>query len=68
MAYVSRLLEHIPATVKGVSIYSDGPSSEFKNCYIAVSLHVLEENHRICGTFSQLHMERVLSNVMCGQL
>lgn len=45
MAYVSRLLDDIPATVKSVSIWSDGPSSQFKNRYIA--LHALEEKHGI---------------------
>ena len=43
MVYVSRLLDDIPATVKSVSIRSDGPSSQFKNHYIAASLHALEK-------------------------
>ena len=43
MVYVSRLLDDIPATVKSVSIWSDGPSSQFKNHYIAASLHALEK-------------------------
>ena len=47
MVYVSRLLEDIPATATSVSIWSDGPSSQFKNCYIAASLCLLEENHGI---------------------
>ena len=47
VAYVSRLLDDIPATVKSVSIWSDGPSSQFKNHYIAASLHALEEKHGI---------------------
>jgi len=47
VAYVSRLLEDIPATVKSVSIWSDGPSSQLKNHYISASLLVFKENHRI---------------------
>ena len=44
MVYVSRLLDDIPATVKSVSIWSDGPSSQLKNHYIATSLHALEKH------------------------
>ena len=47
MAYVSRLLDVIPETVQSVSIWSDGPSSQFKHRYIAASLHTLEKKHRI---------------------
>ena len=56
MVYVSQLLDDIPATVKSTSVWSDGPSSQFQNSYIAVSIHTLEEKHGI----------KILSNIMCG--
>ena len=77
MAYVSRLLDDIPATVKRVSFWSDGPSSQFKIRYIAVSLHPLEEKHGIkilWNVFATSHGKGPvdgigdLSNIMCGQL
>lgn len=42
IAYLSRILDEIPDDVNQVRIWSDGPSSQFKNKYIAASLKVLQ--------------------------
>lgn len=55
VAYVSSVLQElkgssiksIPAGIREVRIWSDGPSSKFKNKYIAASLKYLEEEHDI---------------------
>ncbi|KAJ4428489.1 hypothetical protein ANN_24526 [Periplaneta americana] len=47
VAYMDRLLEEIPTEVNEVSVWSDGPSSQFKNRYIAASLKVLQEKHKL---------------------
>ena len=59
VAYVSRLLDDIPATVKSVSIWSDGPSSQFKNRYIAVSQGEAWDQDSV-ELFLQFLMERIL--------
>ena len=60
-----------PSNCKSVSIWSDGPSSQFKNHYIAVSLHALKKQRIkiILNIYAISHMmdSVVLSNVMCGQ-
>ena len=47
LAYVDMILETIPASVKLVSIWSDGPASQFKNCYIAAALHTLQAKYKL---------------------
>lgn len=47
VAYMDRLLEEIPTEINEVSVWSDGPSSQFKNRYIAASLKVLQEKHKL---------------------
>ena len=37
----------IPASVKLVSIWSDGPASQFKNRYIAAALHTLQSTYKL---------------------
>ena len=46
-AYVDMILETIPASVKSVSIWSDGPASQFKNRYIAAALHTLQAKYKL---------------------
>lgn len=46
IAYLDRLFDEIPAEITEVSIWSDGPSSQFKNKYVAASLPVLETKHQ----------------------
>ena len=55
VAYVSWLLDDIPATVKSVSIWSDGLSSQFKNATLQHhSMHSRRSTgSRFCGTFTQ---------------
>ncbi|KAJ4444344.1 hypothetical protein ANN_06136, partial [Periplaneta americana] len=38
LAYIDRLLEELPSSSKIIQIWSDGPSSQFKNKYIAMAL------------------------------
>ena len=45
VAYVDMILDTIPASVKSVSIWSDGPASQFKNRYIAAALHTLQAKY-----------------------
>lgn len=46
VAYMSQVLEQVPESVTEVSIWSDGPASQFKNRFIAESLKVLQHK---CG-------------------
>ena len=47
IAYVDTLLEDIPSQYNEVSIWTDGPASQFKNRYIAASIPVLEKKHNV---------------------
>ena len=47
VAYMDRILEEIPKEINKVSVWSDGPSSQFKNRYIAASLKVLQKKHKL---------------------
>ena len=47
VAYVDMILETIPASVKSLSIWSDGPASQFRNCYIAAALHTLRAKYKL---------------------
>lgn len=38
VAYMSRVLEELSINIREVRVWSDGPSSQFKNKYIAASL------------------------------
>ena len=52
VAYVDFLLDNIPSTTKSVSIWSDGPSSQFKNRFIAAALKNLQDKHTIQITWN----------------
>lgn len=43
VAYLFKVFSSFPATVKIVKIWSDGPSSQFKNKFIAAVIPILEE-------------------------
>lgn len=45
--YIVRLLEELPSDIKEVTIWSDGPSSQFKNRYIAEAIQILSNMHDI---------------------
>ncbi|KAG1668796.1 Dipeptidyl peptidase 8 [Nymphon striatum] len=45
--YIDRLLEELPKTVRKVSLWSDGPASQFKNRYILASLKPLQDKYNI---------------------
>lgn len=47
VAYMSKLLEELPEHITEVRVWSDGPSSKFKNKYIAASLKHLEDKHNV---------------------
>ncbi len=47
LAYIDRLLEDLPPPVQVVSIWSDGPSTQFKNKFIAAAIPALEKKHNI---------------------
>lgn len=43
--YVDRMFEELPENIDLVKIWSDGPSKQFKNKFIAASLPVLEQKY-----------------------
>ena len=47
VAYVDYLLDTLPATVKTISVWSDGPSSQFKNKFITEVITALQDKHQI---------------------
>ena len=47
LAYLDKLLEDIPETIKTASIWSDGPASQFKNRFIVASLSALQSKHKL---------------------
>jgi hypothetical protein len=47
VAYIDYLLDTLPTTVKTVSIWSDGPSSQFKNKFITAAIKALQDKHQI---------------------
>ena len=47
VAYVDFVLDQLPDIVKTVSIWSDGPCSQFKNRYIFASIPYLETRHSV---------------------
>ncbi len=58
VAYIDYLLDNIPSTTKTVSIWSDGPSSLFKNRFIVADMKSLEDKHKTKITwnfFATLH-------------
>lgn len=52
VAYIDFILEELPKDIKEVSIWSDGPASQFKNRYISAVLHSLEEKHLLLITWN----------------
>ena len=60
VAYIDHLLDTLPAIVKSISIWSDGPSSQFKNRFVVAAISSLQEKHNIDITwnFLQLHMAK----------
>ena len=66
VAYVDMILETIPASVKSVSIWSDGPASQFKNRYIAAALHPLQANYKLLihwNVFATSHEKRPVGGI-----
>lgn len=51
--YVDKILDEIPKEIESVTIWSDGPTFQFKNKYIAAALPTLNEKHnlKINGNF-----------------
>ena len=47
IAYMDLILGDLPDSVKSVSIWSDGPASQFKNRYIAASIPILKAKHKL---------------------
>ena len=47
IAYINKILDLLPANVKTVSFWSDGPSSQFKNRYHIASLAGLQQDHNV---------------------
>ncbi|XP_071481354.1 uncharacterized protein [Diadema antillarum] len=47
IAYLDKALDGLPDNVKKVSLWSDGPASQFKNRYIAASLDTLQCKHKL---------------------
>lgn len=47
VAYIDKVLDGLPKTVMIVSIWSDGPASQFKNRYIAAAIPALQKKHHI---------------------
>lgn len=41
-AYLNKVFSKIPKTIKVIRIWSDGPSNQFKNKYMAAALKILE--------------------------
>ena len=40
-------MEDLPSTVKVLSLWSDGPRSQFKNQFVAASISALEKKHGV---------------------
>lgn len=47
VAYIDRALEDLPSHVKIVSLWSDGPRSQFKNRFVAAAIKDLESKHDV---------------------
>ena len=47
IAYLDKVLDGLPDHVKKVSLWSDGPASQFKNRYIAASMDTLQCKHKL---------------------
>lgn len=47
IAYLDKVLDSLPDHVKKVSLWSDGPASQFKNRYFAASLDTLQCKHKL---------------------
>ncbi|GBN98594.1 hypothetical protein AVEN_169698-1 [Araneus ventricosus] len=47
ICYILYLLDNIPSNIQQVEIWPDGPSSQFKNRFVAASLNVLEEKYSV---------------------
>ena len=45
--YLSSLLKSLPPHIKTISIWSDGPSSQFKNSFIAKAIILLQKIHNM---------------------
>lgn len=45
-AYLCKVLSRIPKNIKRVRIWSDGPSNQFKNKYMAAAIKILETKFR----------------------
>jgi hypothetical protein len=47
IAYMETVIDKLPTCVKQLSVWSDGPASQFKNKYIAAAILILEKKHNI---------------------
>lgn len=45
--FLNKLLSNLPSTLKTLKIWSDGPSSQFKNKYIAAIIPIFESKYNI---------------------
>lgn len=50
--YVDRILEEVPKEIEVLHVWSDGPTSQFKNKYIAAALPTLQEKHQLHITWN----------------
>jgi hypothetical protein len=47
IAYIDHLLDALPDVVETISIWSDGPSSQFKNRFVVAAIAALQEKHNV---------------------
>ncbi|CAB3977243.1 Hypothetical predicted protein [Paramuricea clavata] len=52
VAYIDYLLSILPSNTQNISIWSDGPSSQFKNRFIVAALKSLQDKHKIQITWN----------------
>ena len=45
--YVDKILESLPQNIKKVHFWSDGPTSQFKNKFVAKSIGLLQKRHKM---------------------
>ncbi|XP_071943945.1 uncharacterized protein [Antedon mediterranea] len=47
VSYIDEVLEQLPETVTFVSLWSDGPASQFKNRFIVAAIQPLQAKHKV---------------------
>ena len=61
VAYIDRALEDLPSSVKIVSLWSDGPRSQFKNKYVAAAMNdliIAASNMTLLNRFKETMQEQ----------